>query len=423
MVGVCGVIIRIVSIMPKAVFLGHKTTALLSQIMANKWFYISNSAGNEVCIYGAIDPDGGDDAVSFKSFKDAFQKVLDAPGSDVKVNINSCGGSIIEGLAIYDMMRASNKKVTTVVEGMAASMGGILALAGDERVIYPNASFMIHRASGFVAGDADEIHSYADMVDNMEKKLKAILTERTGMSKKQVDGFMKTGIDNWVGAEQAVKLGLATRIEDKASTNAGPIAAQLKGKSPEEVYQQFYNKNTDDKMNDKLKQALLALCAAAGVTLPAANAADDDFVAVVTQAQNKLTTVNLENGQLKTEVQALKKAAEDAKAAEINELVNNAVTAKLVVAGAADGLKQLGAINLDALKTTLASLKPVNVVTLPSGKPAPTDPTDERANWTYDDWAAKDSAGLERMQQAEPEAFNKLIEAKAKAARSAHAIN
>jgi ATP-dependent Clp endopeptidase proteolytic subunit ClpP len=388
--------------------------------MANNWFYISNSTGSEVCIYGQIMPDGGDDTVSFKSFKEGFQKVLDIPGDSVTVRINSCGGNIVEGMGIYDMMRMSKKKVITVVEGMAASMAGILALGGEERVIYPNAFFMIHRASGAVAGDADEIRSYADAVDSMEKKLKAILSSRTKMSKKQVDDFMKTGIDNWVDAEQAVKLGLATRIESDKTMDAAPIAAQLKGKTPEDVYQQFYNKNTDDKMNEKLKQALLALFAAAGVTAPAANAADDDFLGIIVQAQGKLSGLNLENSQLKNQVTELKKASDDAKAAEINELVNAAVTDKRITAEAKDGFVALGNISIDTLKTTLNNLKPVSVVTIPKNKEKQPE---GREAWTFDDWAQKDSAGLAKMEHTNAEAFKKLVEAKASAARNAYSIN
>ena len=396
--------------------------------MKKEWFRVVNQASQtDVYIYGEISPFAGEDTVNYADFQAAFRQ-LENTTKQCNVRINCVGGSIMEGLAIYDMMRASAMRVTTIVEGMAASMGGIIALAGDERLIYPNASFMIHRAAGWCGGDADSIRAYANQVEQFEKRIKDILTERTGMTPQQVDDLMKPGIDTWINAEDAVNIyHLAHAIAPSAKGIATPVN-NITGKKPEEVYQQFYNvlqiPQTD--MNEKVKTALIALCAAVGpnVTL-SAKSTDDEFEALIKKAADKLNALHAGTTALTQKVTELSNQLNAISEQEIDDLLHNAVTQKTIAAEAVPAMRAFGLANKEQLQTLLNALKPVDLVALPDAKKhqAANAIADERANWTYDDWAEKDGHGLERLALAQPDAFNKLVDAKTKAARGSHSIN
>src|SRR6185437_4480828 len=172
--------------------------------MKKEWYRIVNQAGiPEIYVYGILSPYPDDDTVSYADFQAAFRQ-LEPYNSACNIRINCIGGSILEGLAIYDMIRASAMKVTTICEGVAASMGAILFEAGDERDMYPNSRLMTHRAQGAICGDADSIRAYADQVQSCEDSIKAILKERTGLSDDKVEALMQTNVDNWITAEDAV---------------------------------------------------------------------------------------------------------------------------------------------------------------------------------------------------------------------------
>lgn len=97
---------------------------------------------------------------------------------DVTIFLNSPGGNVIEGLEIYNLLRASGRNITTVLTGMAASMGSILFLAGDKRIAMSGTLFMIHKPSGIAWGDADDFRKEADLLDKMQGSLQDIYEER-----------------------------------------------------------------------------------------------------------------------------------------------------------------------------------------------------------------------------------------------------
>lgn len=133
----------------------------------------------------------------------------------VEIVFNSPGGSVIDGLALYDeLLDLRNKgcKIKTVARGMAASMGGILLQAGDERVIGRNAHVLIHEVSTLGMGKLSEIEDEIKFTKGqLQDRLLDILVERSTMTKAQVQRRWKRR-DWWLGAEEVVKLGFADRI-------------------------------------------------------------------------------------------------------------------------------------------------------------------------------------------------------------------
>ena len=134
------------------------------------------------------------------------------PNKDISFYINSPGGSISDGMAIYDTMKYIKCDVSTICIGMAASMGAFLLSGGTKgkRYALPNAEIMIHQPSGGAQGQATEIQIVADMIIKTRKKLNQILADRTGQPLEVIE--RDTERDNYMSAEEAKTYGLIDEV-------------------------------------------------------------------------------------------------------------------------------------------------------------------------------------------------------------------
>ena len=134
------------------------------------------------------------------------------PDKDIQFYINSPGGSVTDGMAIYDTMQFIKCDVSTICIGMAASMGAVLLAAGakGKRLALPNAEIMIHQPSGGTKGQASDIKIQAEWMLRTREKLNRILAECTGQSVEKV--AIDTERDNFMHAEEAVKYGLIDKV-------------------------------------------------------------------------------------------------------------------------------------------------------------------------------------------------------------------
>jgi ATP-dependent Clp protease protease subunit len=134
------------------------------------------------------------------------------PSKDISLYINSPGGSVTAGMAIYDTMQYIKCDVSTICMGMAASMGAFLLAAGakGKRFALPNSDIMIHQPSGGAQGQATDVMIHADHIIATKKKLNQILSERTGQP---IEIIAKdTERDNFMTAEQATEYGLIDKV-------------------------------------------------------------------------------------------------------------------------------------------------------------------------------------------------------------------
>ena len=134
------------------------------------------------------------------------------PDKDISLYINSPGGSITAGMAIYDTMNYIKCDVSTICIGMAASMGAFLLSAGakDKRYALPNSEVMIHQPLGGMQGQASDIKIHADRIVKMKDKLNNILAEATGQPLEVIE--KDTDRDNFMSAEQAKEYGLVDEV-------------------------------------------------------------------------------------------------------------------------------------------------------------------------------------------------------------------
>jgi ATP-dependent Clp endopeptidase proteolytic subunit ClpP len=152
------------------------------------------------------------------------------PGLPIKVIFNSPGGSVFDGLALFDYLRelqADGHHITTVGLGMAASMGGVLLQAGQHRVMGRNAYMLIHEVSSLAWGNASELEDEVAFTKRLQDRLLDILAERSTLSKAQIARRWKRR-DWWLSAQEALDLGFIDEIRDGAAivSGTGPVLAQ-----------------------------------------------------------------------------------------------------------------------------------------------------------------------------------------------------
>ena len=134
------------------------------------------------------------------------------PDKDINLYINSPGGSVTAGMAIYDTMQYVKCDVSTMCMGMAASMGAFLLSGGTKgkRLALPNAEIMIHQPSGGAQGQATEIEIAAEHILRTKKKLNTILSENTGQPYETI--VKDTERDNWLTAQESLEYGLIDKV-------------------------------------------------------------------------------------------------------------------------------------------------------------------------------------------------------------------
>ncbi len=134
------------------------------------------------------------------------------PDKDIQFYINSPGGSVTSGMAIYDTMQYIKCDVSTICVGMAASMGAFLLAAGakGKRIALPNSEIMIHQPLGGMQGQVTDLQIHAQRMAEIKQRLNGILAERTGRSLEEIS--RDTERDNFLTAQQALDYGLIDRV-------------------------------------------------------------------------------------------------------------------------------------------------------------------------------------------------------------------
>lgn len=176
---------------------GERTYDIYSRLLKDRIIFLG----------GEIDDDVANIVVAQLLFLEA-----EDPKKDISIYINSPGGSVTAGLAIYDTIRYIKPEVSTICVGMAASMGAFLLAAGEKgkRYALPNSEIMIHQPLGGARGQAEDIKIHAEHILRTRAKLNDILSERTGQPLSVIE--KDTDRDNFMTAQQACEYGLIDKV-------------------------------------------------------------------------------------------------------------------------------------------------------------------------------------------------------------------
>ena len=181
----------------------------------------------EITIYAAIGDYGFEDSVSARSFSDKL-KGLPETITQLDIRVNSPGGDVFDGVTIYNRLKQHKANVTVYVDGMAASIASIIALAGDEVIMGEGSQLMVHKPMSGVWGNSIEMMSVVDRLDDIEEQMLSIYQRRTGMDRSELKSMLAK--ETWLDADEAIEFGFATRKAD--GTEQMRVAACNMDKAP-----------------------------------------------------------------------------------------------------------------------------------------------------------------------------------------------
>jgi ATP-dependent Clp endopeptidase proteolytic subunit ClpP len=170
----------------------------------------------EIVLYGFVGENFWGDGFTARDVLDALAE--HGRDNDVTVRINSGGGYVDDGIAIFNALKAHKGKVTVIVDSMAASSASVIAMAGEERLMRTGAMMMIHDPSGGVWGTADDMERYAKVMEKHGENLASIYAEVTGEDAGDIRDDMRAEL--WMTADEAVERGFATAIDKKKKAKA-----------------------------------------------------------------------------------------------------------------------------------------------------------------------------------------------------------
>ncbi|MEN4716873.1 head maturation protease, ClpP-related [Pantoea agglomerans] len=186
----------------------------------------AKSDENSISVFDVIGADWYSDGVTASRIAAALRSI---GGADVTVNINSPGGDMFEGLAIYNLLREYKGKVTVKVLGLAASAASIIAMAGDEVQIGRGAFLMIHNCWVYAMGNRHDLQQIAADMVPFDKAMNDIYGARTGLDADTIDAMMNA--ETYIGGSDAVEKGFADRLlgaDEIADGDDSPAAALRK---------------------------------------------------------------------------------------------------------------------------------------------------------------------------------------------------
>lgn len=168
----------------------------------------------EILIYEDIG-EGWLGGISAKGFADMIKSEETENGklTEINVRINSAGGSVFDGVAIYNTLKKHNARITVDIDGLAASIASIVAMAGDEVRAAENSMLMIHDPWLVTSGSADELRETAELLDKVRGQLLDTYTKRTGADEETISQMMTD--ETWMTASEAMDIGLIDSVTDE----------------------------------------------------------------------------------------------------------------------------------------------------------------------------------------------------------------
>lgn len=317
------------------------------QASKNKYWIVNKLEDKraEILLYGYIGPYDINANDFIRELKN-----LEKDNDVIDLRINSGGGSVFEGIAIYNALKASTATINVYIDGLAASMASVIAMAGSMVMISKNAMMMTHLPSTSTYGNSKDHKKNAQLLESIEKTMINIYSERTGMEAQDVKEMFLNGEDAWFNADEAIDMGLADGTYDLEPVRE--LAAARDERGVYDHYAKYLEIKNERKMNKiEITPEVLAMAPA-----DADQASFESWLAKLTEAARELDNVRSEKEALqneKNEVEAAFAAYKEAEEASKTEAlleaavkdgrmsVNQKVKLAAKYKGDYDGLKEL----------------------------------------------------------------------------------
>lgn len=201
----------------------------------NNGFQVHNKSATkaEIVIYAAIGQDywGDGSTVSAKTISDELKKLPDTV-NEITLRLNSPGGDVFEGVAIYNRLKQHKAKITVYVDGLAASIASIIALCGDKVIMGEGALYMIHLPWTFSMGDRMALENTINRLMDVEEQLLGIYAKKSKKDKSEIRKMLED--ETWMDADQAIEFGFVDeKIEESVPIAASAIKSEWIKKRPE----------------------------------------------------------------------------------------------------------------------------------------------------------------------------------------------
>lgn len=355
--------------------------------------------GNIIKLYGTI-WFGDSDFIVQK-----LQPVLDKY-TDVELHLHTPGGSVFDGNMIYNTLINSKANITTIIDGLCASMGTIIMLAGSQINMRENAFVMIHAPSGGCWGGARDMENTAKLLRSIEKNFVKKYAAKTGRKETEVAKWMEG--DNWFSAEEALKEGIIDSIIDNVFEDVDLSAlmalkpAALMGNFPDPVTAMVTPTDTQTIQTDDMKLSAKNLT----VLGLEQTASENDVNAAIEVLSKRAEKAEKEAKEAKDNLAAIEKENEKELEARIESLVGGAVKDGRITADKKEQYIAMAKSNYSLAEGVLADMKPRQALHV-QADPA-SGAKGERADWDFNKWRKEDPAGLIAMKKDNPEGYKAL---------------
>lgn len=304
---------------------------------------ILNEKTASLLLYGEISDEGGDGKIASR---DIVNEVMYMDGSyeNLNIRINSIGGDVYPGIAIFNAIRQCKSNVTIYIDGIAASIAGVIALCGKRVEMSRYSRMMLHNVSGGCYGNKKDLQEMISTIESLEDTIAEIIAGRCGRDKEEVKNAYFDGTDHWLKADEALSLGLIDAIYD--------VEAVPEESTTDDIYRIFTNRleleqqpqNPDKmKLEDFKKIPRFANCADEAAVM--------SMLGDTAQKADKADDLEKENGELKEQ---LSRQEEE----RIETAVTDAVTDGRIGADQKDTYKNLLKADFKNGLTALKAMKP-----------------------------------------------------------------
>lgn len=202
--------------------------------------------GSEILLYGIIGPS----ELGYISAMDVIETLAVVENKNIAIRINSAGGSVDQGIAIYNSIKRRRGKTTIFIDSVAASIASVVAMAGDEIIMAKGSKLMVHKPWTMVQGNAEDLRQMADLLDKYSEGLYDIYGDRTGLPRERLEEMLSK--ETWLTDKEAVELKFADSIEGVV-TESPAVPKGMFAEVPQDV-QQVQMKST--KRIDQLRLAM-----------------------------------------------------------------------------------------------------------------------------------------------------------------------
>jgi len=330
---------------------------------------------------------------------DAEMTKLEKAGvTEAKIKINSVGGSVIEGIKMYNRVKASPMAVTKEVVQLAASMSAVLASGGE---INKPAKMMFHKP--FIPklenASAADLREVAELLENYESEMIAMVAESTTLSAEEIRAKFFKEEDTWLTAEQAVEAGIMTGLVNaKTSYQLPQNWLELDAAASYDATQ----KGTNPHANMELD--VQAVAKELGMT---AGSTTEQVMAELAKTKD----LKAQNELLKDKVTALEASVETEKKAKVVAFVEDVIAQGKACEGERAQLLLDATASFEVVKRVFDKIPAkVDLSNIGKGSGAEGSDKESRKDWDYNAWCDKDPQGLKDMKKNNPEGYNKLID-------------